>query len=228
MHETEKKKVAAMVWPKYSVTVDLLNQNAKLVEWIKGHENGDIKCFRDRFDMYRLLNHDVVDNGPICYLEFGVWEGESLAGWAAINTNSNSRFYGFDSFQGLPEDLEHAFGRRMPKKRFDLKGNLPTFDDSRITLVNGWFQHTLHSFLTETPLNSRLVIHNDSDLYSSTMYVLTALDKQLKPGDVIVFDEFTSPINEFRAWQEYLRCCMRTASCVAMSDNWRQVSFVFD
>lgn len=227
MHDTEKKKVATMVWPRYSVTVDRFNQNAKLVQWIKRHEKGNIERFRDRFDMYRFLNREVVNNGSICYLEFGVWEGESLAGWAAINTNPNSRFYGFDSFQGLPEDLL-TFGRPVPKNRFDLKGNLPTFEDNRITLVKGWFQHTLHSFLTNKALNSRLIIHNDSDLYSSTIYVLITLDKHIKRGDVILFDEFTSPLNEFRAWQEYLNCCMRTASCVAMSDNWRQTSFVFD
>ena len=50
-------------------------------------------------------------------------------------------------------------------------------------------------------------IHIDCDLYASTKTILDNLDKKIKPGTVILFDEyFNYPSwkkHEFKAWQEF-------------------------
>jgi hypothetical protein len=42
-------------------------------------------------------------------------------------------------------------------------------------------------FLKEFTLRSRLVVHSDSDLYSSTLFTLANLNTLLVPGAVVIF-----------------------------------------
>jgi Macrocin-O-methyltransferase (TylF) len=51
----------------------------------------------------------------------------------------------------------------------------------------------------------RLVIHLDADLYSSTLFVLTALAPYFKRGDIILFDNFICSMDEFRAFEDFVK-----------------------
>ena len=53
---------------------------------------------KDRDQMFRLAYEAGCSTEPINYLEFGVYTGESLRKWTALSNNTDSRFYGFDSF----------------------------------------------------------------------------------------------------------------------------------
>ena len=53
---------------------------------------------------------------------------------------------------------------------------------------------------------SRLVIHNDSDLFSPTLYTLATLDPILQPGSILIFDEFANPLHE---WCAFSDLCVR-------------------
>jgi hypothetical protein len=75
-------------------------------------------------------------------------------------------------------------------------------------------------------LRHPIVINCDSDLHSSALYILCTLDPVLTAGDIVMFDEYTSPSNEYLAWEEYSRAFMREAECIAMGDQWSQVAFV--
>ncbi len=79
---------------------------------------------------------------PIDYLEFGVYEGASIRMWSGLNTNPSSRLFGFDSFEGLPEDWPF----RLRKGAFDTNGRVPDVEDSRDFIV-GWFQEPLPRFM---------------------------------------------------------------------------------
>jgi hypothetical protein len=105
--------------------------------------------------------HDEVCGGTaIDFLEFGVCTGHSIRFWSQINRDPQSRFIGFDSFEGLPED----WTRNYPKGSLDVGGAVPQIDDERVSFVKGWFQNTLPGFLNGFTPRSRLVVHSDSDL----------------------------------------------------------------
>jgi len=218
-----KKRAANYVWPRYSATLDKVNYNALLKKWIK--ENCGVPILPDRFALYEFVQREYLKGEPICLLEFGVYKGESIFKWAEINVHSNSRFVGFDSFSGLPEDWNSL----LRKGAFDVAGAAPKTDDVRIAFVKGLFQDTLRNFLKEFQCDKRLVVHNDSDLYSSTDYCLSELDKVLLPGSIIIFDEFNSVLSEFRAWNDYLRSFMRKAKPIGVTvDYAQQAAFLFE
>jgi O-methyltransferase len=224
MHHATRRKLANLFWPRFSKAVDTINRNAELMATIRGFEAQGVEKFDDRIQLYAAVNQRS-GNSAITYLEFGVWKGETLAAWTKINTNEASRFYGFDSFEGLPEDWGHAFGTTK-KGAFGTDGAVPTIADTRVTFVKGWFQHTLRKFLADTPLIHPIVLHNDSDLHSSTQYTLSMLDPFLQADDIIIFDEYEAAAHEYLAWQQYQRAFMRNAKCIAMSDRWTQAAFV--
>lgn len=129
----------------------------------------------------------------VCCFEFGVWQGESLRALAQRSGSAQSRFYGFDSFQGLPEDWTAAH----PKGTFDTGGRMPHVDDPRVQFVPGWFHASLPKFLAEHPdlvqsmQSGRLplVVHVDSDLFSSALFVLSFLCSHFDTFDFLL-DEF--------------------------------------
>jgi hypothetical protein len=159
------------------------------------------------------------------FLEFGVFEGASLKEWTDLHKNPQSRFFGFDSFEGLPED----WGRNLKASAFSLGGQIPALADPRIQLVKGWFQDSLPGFLASFTPQDQLVLHIDSDLHSSAIYVMTRMDHLIRPGTVIIFDEFASALHEFRALDDYCRAYRRGVRPVAMtSDFAAQAAFIVD
>ena len=116
-------------------------------------------------------------------LEFGVYKGATITHIA--KNCPDERVFGFDSFQGLPEEWK---GKRYSRHNFDVAGNLPKVPGN-VALIPGWFNETVPPFLAQNA-GSVSLLHIDCDLYSSTQYVLTALKDRLQPGAVIVFDEF--------------------------------------
>ncbi len=132
-------------------------------------------------------------------LEFGVWTGQTLK--IITEARGGKEVYGFDSFEGLPEDWRTGF----PSRTFGVDGPLPEVPGAE--LVVGWFDDTLPGFLTEHP-GRVAFLHIDADLYSSAKTVLDQVGPRLAPGAVIVFDEYFNypgwEQHEHRAWQEYV------------------------
>lgn len=142
--------------------------------------------YQNREVLYAWVQQYLGMETPIDYLEFGVFKGESMRKWIATNVHPSSRFYGFDSFEGLPEDWYSAKG----KGYFNVSGHVPPIDDLRVSFLKGWFCETLPSFVEQFQFNNRIIIHLDADLLSSTIYVLLKLDKFIGKGAILVFDEF--------------------------------------
>ncbi|HEX7662295.1 MAG TPA: class I SAM-dependent methyltransferase [Pseudonocardiaceae bacterium] len=131
-------------------------------------------------------------------LEFGVFTGSTLT--IIAKARGAERVYGFDSFQGLPEDWRAGF----PAGTFDVAAP-PSVPGAE--LVVGLFEDSLPGFLAEHagPVD---FLHIDADLYSAAHTVLSLVGPRLQAGSVIVFDEFLNypgwPDHECRAWQEYV------------------------
>ena len=96
------------------------------------------------------------------YFEFGVGEGHSMKWWLNNNNNPNSRFYGFDTFTGLPE----SWGFRHKGYGYYKQ---PSVQDNRCIFIKGLFQDTLYEFVKDYNFDKKIIIHLDADLYSSSL-----------------------------------------------------------
>lgn len=183
------------------------------------------RVYSKRYDLYQFIVHKYnLNTDEIVYLEFGVANGESFRWWLTNSPHSNSRFVGFDTFEGLPENWGTFYSKG------DMFSNLPNIDDSRAQFAKGLFQDTLTAFIEKNRdlLNAdvRKVIHLDADLYSSTLFVLTQLYPHLKKGDIILFDEFNVPMHEFKAFREFEKISYLKFRPVGAVNNFYQVCFV--
>jgi hypothetical protein len=138
-------------------------------------------------DTYAYAMGEVDTNVDGLFLEFGVHTGGTLR--MIAKRFPKKIIYGFDSFEGLPEDWANSKGdiyKGHRKGTFKLNGfpNVP--DNAR--LVVGWFEETLPRFLKWRPEPASF-IHVDSDLYSSAKTVLFNLEDRFIEGSVVVFNE---------------------------------------
>ena len=156
------------------------------------------KRFQDRYALMQACLEIAPSEGLL--LEFGVYKGNSVR---FIGEKVSPRpVFGFDSFEGLNEPWIYE-----QAGSFSDVDTLPTVPPN-VHLIKGWFNKTLPGFLTEQP-DPIALLHIDSDLYSSAVYVLEAVEDRLRPGCVIVFDElFNFPqwrnveFKAFGEWQE--------------------------
>ena len=182
-----------------------------------------LRVIPDRRDLHHHVIRLYADS-PMTYLEFGVHQGESLRWWVEGNRHPASRFHGFDSFEGLPEDWNASYR----KGHFSTGRTPPAVEDPRCAFEVGWFQNTLPRFLRSADLRARTVVHLDADLHSSTLLVLFALAPVLKAGDVLVFDDFTDTLHVFRALAEFLAAYPFRFRPIARTATMRVVALEID
>ncbi len=153
-------------------------------------------------------------------LEFGVYNGRTLTVIAAAR--GDKQVFGFDSFQGLPEDWRS----NMPAGTFK---TVQSPDVPGAEMIGGWFEDTLPDFLESHPAPVAF-LHLDADLYSSTCTVLEHVGPRLRAGSVIVFDEYfnypTWEQHEHRAWQEFVMKSGIEFRYVAYTCNHEQVAVI--
>lgn len=170
--------------------------------------------------MYKWVIEKEGLNAPVNYFEFGVATGQSFNWFMTQNSHTDSRFYGFDTFDGLPEDWGP-----FKKGTFSNNNELPVIKDSRGKFLKGLFQQTLPVFLTKFDNKSRNVIMMDADLWSATLYALTSLAPFLKKGDIIFFDEFVVPTHEFKAFLDFTQSYYIDLQLIAAANNYYFVAF---
>jgi O-methyltransferase len=180
--------------------------------------------YSKRYQLYEyVVNHLHLKDEVIDYLEFGVSRGQSFKWWLEHSVNPQSRFYGFDTFEGLPEDWGTY-------NKGDMAAAIPVVNDARAEFIKGLFQDSVPGFLSSHHLQNqkRKIIHLDADLFSSTLYALTSLAPYLKRGDVLLFDEFNVPNHEFYAFRLFSDAFyIKTKLCGAVN-NYLQVAFTIE
>ncbi|MEO6819426.1 MAG: class I SAM-dependent methyltransferase [Ginsengibacter sp.] len=176
--------------------------------------------YNKRFELYAYIIEKESLNLPINYLEFGVASGASFDWWMTKNSNADSRFYGFDTFTGLPED----FGP-YKKGTFNNGTSLPVIKDKRGVFYQGLFQQTLPGFLKTFDNSKKTVLMLDADLFSATLFTLSSLATYLKPGDIILFDEFGVPTHEFMAFTNFLESYYFEMELIGAASNYYFTAF---
>ena len=155
------------------------------------------------------------------YFEFGLYRGSSFSAAQTLSRRyglaSEMRFFGFDSFQGLPEPAgidvsgefrrgDYACSRAEVTATLDKRGA----DWERIHLVEGWYEQSLTERLKSTLAPGRVGIALvDCDLYASTVLVLRFLTDLLQDGSILLFDDWncfdrSDEKGERRAFREFL------------------------
>lgn len=191
------------------------------------------KYFRDAIP----LNTDAAllkfasDNVKVegAYLEMGVGTGKSINFIAALNPEK--KIFGFDSFEGLPEDWQRK-DVSIPKGSFKLRNEFsfpPVLHNVR--LIKGMFAETLpqfkHAVLKNIPI---AFIHVDCDLYASTKDVFDCLGDRIVSGTILLFDEFYNydeyDNDEFKAFQEFLQKSGKKVKYIAFNQYWEQAAAV--
>ncbi|WP_147535410.1 class I SAM-dependent methyltransferase [Bacillus marasmi] len=169
-----------------------LKETASFVE----ERMNNVRSFATKEELLEYAIDLVVLKG--LFIEFGVYKGETIN---FISSKVEETVYGFDSFEGLPEDWRDGF----PKGVFQL-GTLPSVNYN-VELINGWFEESLPKF-TENHKNNCAFIHIDCDLYTSTKTIFKFLKGKIQSGTVIVFDEYFNYPNwkngEYKAFEEFI------------------------
>jgi hypothetical protein len=122
------------------------------------------------------------------WLEFGVASGTTIRHIAGLHLG---KVYGFDSFEGLPEDWRSGYEKGV------FAGKNPNVP-ANVELIRGWFADSLGTFLS-THSEAVSFLHVDCDLYSSTKTVFELLESRLEAGSVIVFDEYWN----YPGWKQH-------------------------
>jgi len=167
-----------------------INAAQEAAQFIR-ENNKDAIIFRDnRSAAIKYSLSLITVDGLI--IECGVFKGRSIN--LIAQHLPEKTIYGFDSFEGLPENWtgwkDHQKGA--------LATPLPQVKDN-VVLIKGWFDDTLPKFHQEQPMEAIGLLHIDCDLYSSTVTILETLVTRIVPGTVIVFDEYLN----FVTWREH-------------------------
>ena len=160
--------------------------------WTKGHVDDICKINLVPIEKLKVFFEDCIkilqktkgkDIGD--YLEFGVFNGSSIgsACLTAKKINLKSmRFFGFDSFKGLPpgtneehDVLQKGFygcSFEQMKKCLKRRG----VDASKITWIKGWYKDTLNDkTIKSKKIGDVGIVFIDCDTYTSSNQVLVFL-----------------------------------------------------
>lgn len=166
--------------------------------------NDDAAAHHQDILLYEQFSYvsSIINSEYKHILEFGVYSGRTID---IIRKKFNESYsvFGFDSFEGLPEDWENT---SCHKGFFTTHGIIPNVDG--VKFYKGWFEDTIPKYLKEA--DTIALLHVDCDLYSSTKTIFKYLHPYIKSGTIIVFDEWIYNYNldcndhEQKAFYEYV------------------------
>ncbi len=192
--------------------------------WLGEKVDSSCPSFSKREELYRYIYDTHVNNRALSYFEMGVWYGAAIKAWCALDNSDQSQYFGFDTFEGLPEVWE-GLTANAEIGTFNVGGSIDNvkIEDKRVELIQGLFQDTVPEFLHSHRFNEEhlRVLHIDSDLYSSALYCLTQFDGLMRKGDVVIFDELSS-MDEFWALLDYSIAYRRDYHVIAHAGEYYQ------
>jgi len=155
------------------------------------------KCFDKAIEL------ETIEEGD--YYEFGIYKGYTFAhacNYAKKMKFDKMRFFGFDSFEGLPEieglditrDMpfykgQYCAGKEQVRKDIDGTG----VDWSKAHLIEGFFNKSLNDETRDKfDMKKISVALVDCDLYSSTVEVLDFIKNMIFDRTILIFDDWNT------------------------------------
>jgi len=158
------------------------------------------------------------------YLEFGVYCGASLACMYRTLERAglkHARFFGFDSFKGLPDNAKYDDLSAWKPGAFKFSYNATRkfliqsgVDWGRVFLTKGFFCDTLNDgLIRKYQISKASLIMVDCDLYTSSKEALNFCAPLIKDHAVIFFDDWNAAngalarnnMGQKRAFDEFLK-----------------------
>jgi len=132
------------------------------------------------------------------------------------------RFFAFDSFEGLPEEMKADDHPYLPKhwKKATYTMSVEEFEEilprkrirkEDVYIIKGWYSQSLTDETKKVyNLKQACMVHIDCDYYESAILVLDFITDLIDDGTVIVFDDYNyfrghSQLGERRAFSEWLK-----------------------
>ncbi len=178
---------------------------------------GAPEAIRKSFQYLMQQNGGVTGD----YYEFGLFRGYTLEqAWQHCRELGlgDLHFHGFDSFVGLPPatGIDQAEGRFF-KGQFAcslkaVKANLKSkgVDLGQVNLIKGYYEDSLTPALREQyTFKPAAVVMLDCDYYSSTTTALNWMEPYLRPGTILLFDDWyafggSEELGQQKAYREFL------------------------
>tara|TARA_B110000008_G_C16920640_1_gene544593 strand:+ start:665 stop:1432 length:768 start_codon:yes stop_codon:yes gene_type:complete len=185
-----------------------------------------------RFDFFKRAQYYLqVNRIDGVYAEFGSHEVNTFR--MSLQTlglpfrpNRISKFYSFDSFQGMPEpegiDKQKIWRKSMnftSKEKF-LK--ITKRDSHRVVAVKGFYEHSLPNY--KWPKEDIIALaYIDCDYYESTKECLNFIKDKLQHGALIAFDDWDCYYSDYqrgqkKAFSEFKELLHEKNSFVEFSD----------
>lgn len=176
------------------------------------------------------------------YYEFGIFSGFTL--WytqrlAQERMVKDVRFFGFDSFLGLPEIKEIDRGEDFaqgwyfcPKKEVERFFNHNGVDWEKTFLVDGEFRKTLcHETIKKYNMRKGFLFVVDCDLYESAVIVLRFMEPLVKDRSIVLFDDWNCykgdpSKGEQKAFAEFLQRNPQVKAEPFVEYGWHGKGFV--
>ena len=160
-----------------------------IIPQILTHNIEKYKIIKNIF--YTLDMDDVKGD----YLEFGCFTGSSLK--HAINcykkiftkNKNNMFFYGFDSFQGFPENVHKTFTDEIFKTNFSKEKKIET-NYNNCKIVKGFFDKSLKNKKLGNKITKISFAFIDCDLAISAKPVFKFIKPRLSNGAFIMIDDY--------------------------------------
>jgi O-methyltransferase len=144
------------------------------------------------------------------YKGFSFWFANNFAHEIGLNL----RFYGFDSFEGLPKsnvDIHRNWKEGSYSASIeDVNASLNKWGmQLPYSLIKGWYSKKLFEKMQrEQPFDNPIIVVIDCDLYESAIEVLNFIHPKMSIGLILLFDDwnaFSGDENhgERRAVKEY-------------------------
>jgi hypothetical protein len=157
-------------------------------EWL--HANADrAPAYARRPELLEAVIPQIPAQGD--FAEFGVFKGAVT--WFVRPRFPDRAYHAFDSWKGVPEAMSLA----VSKFSFDLGGTVPDLP-ADTTVHAGWFEDTIPAWRARCAATVAFA-YIDCDLYESVRTVLEGIADRVRPGSILVFDDWYN----FPNWQAH-------------------------